>query len=259
MSKTWKQHRVEVKAHARMSLHGNFFKAVFAGVVFTFFASLALSFLPLQVPDITAVYANPEELFAAILPSEFTPQIIELFIITFVLYLLLTAPLNIGIHRFYLLANRGEKPKFRIIFSSFLSLREIFSSCALTIVVFIWQLLWALLLLAAPLALFVFSPILGPLAEIASYILYFAAMVLLLIAYAPFPLAPFIFAEDPARGAFKSVLLAMKLTRGRRRELCVFHLSFALWRFLFSFNIPGAFFIAPYINMSTARFYDTLN
>ncbi len=259
--KTWSARRHEIKLHARQSLAGNFLKGVFASLISFTLSLFALSFAPIKVPETSDLMQTTSlrELFLSMLPDGDLKTILMLLAISVVLYLLLTAPLRIGKHRFYLLAVRGKKVKFSTILTSFTNLKEVFSSCMLVILSGLWMLFYAVVLFIVPVALFVFSPTLGPLARIAGYILYFSALFLLLVLCTPFILAPFALAENPERGAFKSVLLAMKRLRGKKCEFLVFNLSFILWRLLFGLNAPGMFFIEPYISASMARFYDTLS
>lgn len=253
---TWTTHRKEVKNHAKRSLAGNFLKGVFAALIAFTASVFALSFMPIQIPDAINT-TSPEELLRSMIPSGDIKTTIQLVAISLLLYLLLTSPLSIGTHRFYLMAVRGEKPKFRIIFSSFTSLKEVFSSCVMAVVSTIWQTIYAALLFAIPFALIILSPKLGPLAQIAGLGLYIVAFFLLSVLCTPFMLAPFALAENPERGGFKSILIAMKRLRGAKLEFLVFNLSFILWRVLFGLNAPGAFFIEPYISSSMAGFYLT--
>lgn len=255
---TWTNHRRQVKMHAKRSLLGSFLKGVF-GALLSFTASLfALSFMPLNMPD-TINTTNLKELLMSVIPQGDTKTILGLAVISTLLYLLLIAPFKIGKHRFYLKAITGEKPKFKIFFSSFTSLSEVFSSCVLVVITAFWQVLLAVLLFAIPVGLLYFSPILGPLAKISSLVLYIAAAILFVILLTPCKMAPFLLAEKPERGAFKSLILAYKRMRGIKREFLVFDLSFILWRLLFGLNAPGTFFIDPYITASMAGFFISMD
>lgn len=226
--------------------------------MFSFFASLlAFYFLPINIPANIDPNMAPEELLAAMLPQGDIKTALALVGVSLLLNLLLTAPLSLGTHRFYLGVARGENPKFISIFAPFTNLKEVFSSCALVVISTIWKTLLYFLLLVVPTFLIVLSPSFGPLAITAGFVLYLIAFVALLIQCTPFTIAPFVLADKPERGAFKSILLAMKRLKGAKCEFLVFNFSFALWYLFFGLNAPGVFFIQPYISTSMAGFYLT--
>ena len=256
---TWTNHRRQVKLHAKRSLVGNFLKGVLAALITFGFSVFALSFVPLKVPD-TINATNPQDLFMSMIPEGDIKITLQLMVIAFLLYILLTAPLSIGKNRFYLQAVRGgKKPSFKTFFSAFTSLSEIFSSCVLVVISALWIAIMALVLLLPAAALMFLAPNLGPLAQNAGLVLYFAAILALLILSTPCIMAPFFLADKPELGAFRSLILAYKQMRGVKRELLVFDLSFALWRLLFGMSAPGAFFIEPYITASMAGFYISMD
>lgn len=257
---SWTAHRREVKYRAKLSLAGNMVKGIWMAFISFLLGSLALSFFPITVPETLPADMTAYTLLRSFFPSELTPQFWALVAITVLLYLLLTAPFSVGMHRFFLRASRGEKPKFRVVFSPFTSFREIFGSCFLTIIVELWTILWSAVLFAVPLALIYFSNDLGPLALILGLPLYLCAIPCVLVAVAPFSLAPFLYAEDSSRGAFRSVRMAVKRARGARIELTVFQLSFLLWKFFASAVYPfGSILLTPYLQTATAGFLDTID
>lgn len=256
--KTWSQHRYEVKNHAKKSLVGRFLKCAIAFVISFVFGTLALSRLPFQVPNAISQNTTPEALLAQILPNGFTHDVIVLIVVSMFLYLLLIAPLSIGIWRYLLLASRGETPKLRSIFLPFFNLKEVFSACILTVLVSVFQIFWAVILFIIPIALSAFSPMLGPLAKLGGDLLLIIASILYAIVCTPYILAPIALAEMNEPSPLRAISVAHKKARGAKREFLVFRLSFILW-YLFAFSFPGAFFVRPYIDMATARFYDTID
>lgn len=257
--KTWSLHRREVKLYAKRQLSGYFLKGVFAAML-SFAASLfAISFMPLQLPTSFESITSPGEFIRTLLPDGNLENTLYLLGVSTLLYLLLTAPLNIGKHRYYLMAMRNEKPKFTVFLAPFCNLREVFSACSLVVLSTLFELLLAAALLAIPVGLLIFSPTLGPLAQIAGLVLYIAAFLVILLLFTPFTIAPFVLADKPELGAFRSILIAFKKLKGAKLEFLVFDFSFILWRLLFGMNVPGAFFIEPYITASMANFYDTVN
>lgn len=257
--KTWSIHRREVKLYAKRHFSGSFLKGIFAAIL-SFAASLfALSFVPLQIPVSFENIPSPRELVLSFFPDGNLENTIYLLGISLLLYILLTAPLSIGKHRYYLMAMRSQKPKFKVVLTPFLNLGQVFSSCALVVLTAVFEILLAAILFVIPIGLLIFSPTLGPLAQIAGLVLYIVAFFMLLILFTPFAIAPFVLADKPELGAFKSILLAFKMLRGAKREFLVFDLSFVLWRLLFGVNAPGVFLIEPYITASQARFYDTID
>lgn len=257
---SWTTHRREVKYKAKMSLVGNMVKGIWMAFFSFLLGSLALSFFPISVPETLPADASTWTLLRSFFPSELTPQFWGLIAVTALLYLLLTAPFSIGMHRFFLRASRGEKPKFRVVLSPFTSFREILGSCFLIIIINLLTILWGMLLFAVPLALIYFSKSLGPLALILGVPLYLCAIPCVLVAIAPFSLAPFLYAENSSRGALRSVWMALKRTRGARIELAVFQLSFLLWKFFATAVYPfGSILLTPYLQIATAGFLDTID
>ncbi len=256
--KTWSQHRYEVKNHAKKSLVGRYLKCVTAFLVLFCLGTIALCFLPFQIPGAISKNTTLKALFAQILPNGFTREVILLIAISMLLYLLLTAPISIGIWRYFLLISRGEKLKLRTIFTPFLSLREVFNACILTVSVAVLQIFWAVILFIVPSALTAYAPMLGPLAKLSGDILSIVAVIVFFIVCVPYAIAPIVLAEHSEYSPFKALSIARKKSRGVKREFLIFRLSFILW-YLFAFSFPGVLFVRPYIDMATVRFYDTID
>ncbi|MBR5479008.1 MAG: hypothetical protein IKU84_02425, partial [Clostridia bacterium] len=227
--KKWTDLRRVAKSTALRCLHGNYLKGVIASLIVFIAGFFALSFMPLNVPD-TVNYTDPKALLMSILPEGDISVTIKLLGISILLFLLLSAPLSIGVHRYYIEVAMSKKAKFSTIFTPFLNMGEIFSSCALVILSTLWKFLVAVVFFALPFALLIFSPTLGPLAQIAGFLLYIAAAIFALVFLSPCTMAPFFLAHKPELGALRSLILAYKKMRGRKREFLIFDLSFILWR-----------------------------
>ena len=255
---TWKNHRIQIKTHAKISLIGNFLKGIIAAGLTLVASAFALYFLPIPVvsQDELAAVKTIDDLIRLFMPANLK-VFVALAAIAFLLYMLLTAPLNIGKHKFYLLVVRGAKPKFSTVFSPFTDIAQIFRACSLAVISFVWQMVLSILLFAPSCALRIFSPLLGPLAEIGGYVLFVAAMFFFLLLCMPLMMAPFVLADNPECGAFKSILIAKKRLKGARIEFLVFNFSFTLWYLPLIANLPISLLIEPYITTSMAGFYET--
>ena len=252
---SWSTHRREVKQKAKLALlNGNMSKGILLFFVLTLFANIAFYFLP-----ITFAIDATTKLPTVALPDTLDFNFWLLIAICVIIYLLLTAPLSIGINRFFLNAYRGEKTKIRTAFSPFLSLGEILGSCAILGIIELLTVLIMALPLALPIALILFNAHFGPLVIIIGFPITLLALFAMLIITAPFFLAYFVYAEKPEQGALKAFISAIKLSRGVKLEIVVFKLIILPLNFL-SLIVPfSAIIINPYLNAVYAGFYDTID
>lgn len=256
----WSTHRREVKQKAKLALlNGNMSKGILLFFVLTLFANIAFYFLPITFAiDATTIDATTM-LPRVVLPDTLDFNFWLLIAICVIIYLLLTAPLSIGINRFFLNAYRGEKTKIRTAFSPFLSLGEILGSCAILGIIELLTVLIMALPLALPIALILFNAHFGPLVIIIGFPITLLALFAMLIITAPFFLAYFIYAEKPEQGALRAFISAIKLSRGVKLEIVVFKLSLLPLNFLSLIVPPSAIIINPYLNAVYAGFYDTID
>lgn len=258
---SWTEHRQKVKFEAKLSLSGNLLKGIWMTMIYLTISALAVGFIPINVPTMSTDISKMSalELLRMFAPEKITIDYIALILLSLALFLLVASPLKIGMHRFFLQSTRGEKPKFRVAFLYYTSLKQVFGSVLLTLSIAILTLLWGVLLFGVPLLLLWFSPTLGPLATIIGMPLYVLAIPTILIMIAPYALAPFLFAEDTRRGAFGSIQMAIRRVRGVRFELALFQFTFLPWRIMVLLTYPfGSFFFTPYELSAYARFLDTI-
>ncbi|MEG2378294.1 MAG: DUF975 family protein [Clostridia bacterium] len=258
---TWTKRRRDAKRTAKISLAGSWLRGIWIAMIYFLASLLTLGFVPINIPnplpDLNKI--ETAQLLRMFLPDTITTEYLLLIAVSIVLFLIVLSPLAVGISRFFLRVARGEKPKFSVAFESFLSLKQVAGSVVLAILTFVLRILWCGLLLAVPIGLVVFAPTLGPLATVFALPLYIIAMFGIFVAIAPYSLASFMYAQAPERGAFRSILAAVKCCKGHRIEFMIYQMSFLPWRVLAFITAPiGSSLFMPYEQTATALFMDSI-
>jgi uncharacterized membrane protein len=145
-----------------------------------------------------------------------------------ILGILVTGPIELGIHMVFLGASRGQGVKVATLFDGF---RQFGAALLAYIVMNVFILLWSLLLIIPGI--------------IASY---------------SYAMTFFIMADNPGIGPLDAIRRSKKMMRGRRWKLFCLHCRFIGWALLaiiFTLGI-GFLWLQPYINTSVARFYDDI-
>ena len=73
-----------------------------------------------------------------------------------------------------------------------------------------------------------------------------------------YAMTPYILTDMPDIPAKEALKLSMRMMRGHKAELFVFHLSFVGWAILssFTFGLLALLYVGPYMQIATAGFYD---
>jgi uncharacterized membrane protein len=138
---------------------------------------------------------------------------------------IVTAPLQIGLYKYYILFSKSLNPEFDVLFDGF---KESFvKSILLTYLTGIFIFLWLLLLIIPG--------------------------IIKAFAYA---MAPYILAEDPNIGITEALDRSQEMMNGYKMDLFILILSFFGWFLLGIVTLGIAFiWVAPYVSLAMAEFY----
>ena len=251
MNKTMARKMIKAQAWANMA--GNWFSSLLVMLIEFFIVGSIMSFFPWRVPsyaELLAAQGDSVKILILMLPREITAKTEALLIIILLLVLLVLSPFAIGKSRFFLKVGRGEKAKIRDVFSPFTSIKTVFSSVGLQIMLLLLTLLWAVLLMLAPFAVLVVSVALKSvlIMYIAKLLIFVAAIGALLIT-SRYNFAVFIFAEDETKGAIKSLGECIRLLRGRTAECIKLRASYFFFDIM-SLYVPPFVFVYQCVFMT---------
>ena len=234
-----------IKAQAWGNLRGNWLRAFLAMIIESFLAMLILSLLPIRRPligEVMKAAGDTEQLIRLFIPNEITERMVALVIVTIILYLIVLSPFSIGFCRYYLKAGKGEKGNLSDVFSVYTSLKTVFSSVWLSLLIFFISSFWTVIFMLIPIALMICAVFL----EIE--ILYYLSILLVPVAClftafwnSRYRLARYIFAEGRL-GAFASLRECSSLLYGRGGEILMLRVSYVLWDMI-SVYIPVLSFV----------------
>lgn len=264
-----KEKRVKIKDSARAQLAGGWLKGAVLIAVSILLGMFCTNFIPIYAPSqpvnvnqlASMNVAQMLELMADMLvPEQITRSYIARILISVTLFFMIIPPFEQGIKQYFCKVYSGEKPKLGAAFSWYTNLAKVFGSIRLYIYIGMLTVIWAVVILAVPVAAIVFSSV------TALFGLYFIGMIayiigavllaLKLMAYVP---AYYIYAKKPSIGVLAAVRNSVYITRGRLVESLVFQLSFILWNIAVAFTGNfGKIFFRPYYLTASAGFVDML-
>lgn len=225
----------EIRQRARQALSGNWGIAVGTTFVATLLGYNGGSGMNGFTGSIQKIADNKERIssdgVSAFLGSPFLGAAIGTMVIFMAVALiwtlvafLLSGAITMGYNHFLLHMVRGENPQFSDLFSKF---NLFWKSLGLLIVMTVFTALWSLLLVIPG-----------------------------IIAAFRYALAPFLMLENPDMDIMEAISESKRLMQGNKWKLFILHLSFIGWGFLCIFTLfIGLLFLAPYIKVSVACFY----
>ncbi len=233
--------RRKIKAEASRLLAGNWLKTFLIITIQLFLTMIVARLLPLRTPLVEEIINAGNDgiaLLKLFLPKVFTAKTAVSLIVTILLYLFVMSPFSIGVCRFFLEVAKGHRPKISVVFSVYASLKTVFSSVWLTLLVFFISSFWSVVFMLIPIALIV----LGIIAN--SRVISFFATLLVSVAFvfallwnSRYAFASYIFAEGK-NGAFSSLRECIELMRGRTKECIMLRLSYFIWDFFSTYMFP---------------------
>ena len=254
--------RMQLKYDAKRAMPGSWLRAMALTVISLLVTSLSFGYLTRTI-DIQALQAENltyEALLSALAPKTLTTNYLLLAGVSFLLFLLLSAPLRVGSAGFYRAVFRGDRPKLTVALSWFTSFRKIFTAIRLVVWVGVLCFLWGVLCFTVPGGILYISAITRSASlEGIGMMLYFAAWLLFglrVVGYLP---TRFLLAEDPEMGVLACVRRSVELCHGHRFEYLFFEVSFFLWRVAVLFSgMIGSILFEPYYTTASAAFVDSL-
>ncbi len=240
--------------NGRKILSGSWMQAILITVLL-FLLSGGITLLETSVRKITNV---PEIQGNGFEPNLSAASFVIMAVFSVVMFLFIT-PLQTGQTEWYWELSGGKKPTVGMVFGWYGSFRFYLKSLLLQIHV-LWRLiLWALLVFAAPGALFALyflglggadTPVANLVFALGIVLFVCAAVLLWIISLRYFP-ACYLLVEDSRRRPNDCVRNAALCTKGFRFEIFKFQLSFIFW-FLSCYLILPALYVMPYYYASSA-------
>ena len=246
-----------------MNMAGNWLKS-FAVVILELLATvLIVGLLPFRIPAVAELqrasgdFRRTAELF---MPTEITEKTVALCAVVLLLFLFVTAPFAVGRCRFFLKVGRGGKAKIGDAFTPFTSLKTVFSSIGLQIMIFALTVLWEIVMMIIP-AILMFVAILleSRLILDVSAVLLVVSSYLTILIVSRYNFARYILADNENIGAVKALRQCMGIMKTKNMECIRLRLSYVLYDVLFSTSI-GPFLFIYRIAFSTvyAKYLDYL-
>jgi uncharacterized membrane protein len=147
--------------------------------------------------------------------------------IGWVVSLIITGPIELGAAMYFLALTRGGKPDIEMVFGGFRDFGRSLGACVL---MGLFVFLWALLL--------IIPGIIAALAYSQTY---------------------YLLVDYPELGAMDAITRSREMMRGHKGRLFCLHLRFFLWGLLCILTLGiGFIWLAPYMRVTFARFYDDL-
>ncbi len=225
--------RRALKAASAQAMQGSWLRSFLVTFLSSLIPMIILGFLPLRMPleeELVAAGGDMLRTFSLFLPQVITSRTVASFAVTGIIYLLVVCPFGVGIYRFYLAVASGERGKLSHVFSPFLSLKTVFSSIGLNIIVSVAQLFWGVVFLAPPAFFIYFGAVINsPFVGFLSLLLLVIMLVVYILKISIYTFAFYIFAEGKTGGAWRSFRTTQIITRGRKAELMALRASYFGW------------------------------
>ena len=221
-------HPMLLRFKARKALKGHWQTALVAAFAAGLFNTLYQVAVKVKV-DMNALRDQAVDFLTYGQPIRFDLSQLVLPGIFYVLALLLTPPLQLGLRQFYLMRLRGEEAPFAVIFSR---MGIFFKALGLDVLIQLRILLWSLLGLS-PLLLMLFMPNLSP--NLVLALLWpsvIASVVLMFMAVYRYVLAPFAMAEEPSLSVIQAIRLSKGWMKDHKAAFLMVQLGFFGWMML---------------------------
>lgn len=242
--------RRKIKAEAQLLLNGNWLKAFLLLITETLFTMIIFSVLPLRTPapeEIAKAEQDIRQLIMLFLPNGLNIKVIASFGVVGLLGLFVLSPFSVGVSRFFLGVARGAKPKIREVFAVYASLKTVFASIWLQVLLFLVSSFWTMIFMIIPVAITFAGAFLGSVALVSlGAIITSVVSVFTFLWNSRYTFARFIFAEGKM-GAFASLRECIELIHGRTKECIVLRISYFFWDIMSGY-IPVLMF--PYFALS---------
>lgn len=248
--------RRAIKALSLNDMKGNWFRSFVAVILAVFATTFIFGFLPLRtpLPEEMAKAANDVEMFSLFIPKTITAKTVASLVVTLLLYVFVTCPLMLGISRFYLKAAHGEKGTFGDIFSPFASLKTVFGSIWINVIILAVSFLWGVPLIFLPsFFLGLGGALNSAIVLLASGLLLAVCAVFYILWVSRYNFALLIYAEGNS-SPWKAFRASQKLLRGRSGEILSLRASYFGWEIAVSVFPPLSFVYYALCNTVYAKY-----
>lgn len=230
-----------MKAMALKNMQGNWLRSFVLFIISILATTVIIGFLPIRTPlpeELMAV-TDPVEMLMLFVPKTITYKTIASVCVTVVLYLLVTAPFSVGLCRFFLKVARGEKALFSDAFSPFASLKTVFSSVWLFVLVLFISAFWSFLFILIPVTVMILAVMIDSwfLAQI-SLILAVAVSIFAVLWTSRYMFATYLLAEGRSGGAFSCLRECIRLMHYRSGECMKLRATYFGWDIAASLFTP---------------------
>lgn len=279
----WSYERIRIKAHSWQTLKKNWISAAFLIMLTYITQMLGLNFMPIftfkkmltfsQVLERSFTELNQAEfkmlfdtlrntftnLWNVLFPAALSVNQTLLIIITVILLLMLTAPINIGLFRFFRQVSRGKRPAVWVALKDYTNMRAVASCISLQIQLGIRYIVWLILIYSIPAAVIATSLYIGSLSLCSvGALMSIIALILYYIKIGAYMCAGFILSEDTNIRAASAIRESVKLTRGKLANCAIYRLSFMAWKLLSAVFGYFMFIYQPFYLTTTASFVELL-
>lgn len=252
-----KQARGLIKAITARNLQGSWLKAFFIFLITILASSLILGLIPFRTPSneqIIAAAGDAAAMLKLFLPAEITKKTLAAIGVVALLSIIVLCPMNIGKCRFFLRVAAGQPGEMGDFFSVFCSIKLVFSSIVLDIIIAVATAFWTFVFSAVPIAFAILSAFLkSDLLFMLSYLLAFAAGFFSVFWCSRYDFARYILAEGNL-GAFAAFGECRRLCKGRGGELCALRASYIIWDVAAAFFTPVMYIYHTLIGAVYARY-----
>ena len=253
--------RRAIKRIASNNMRGNWLRSFLLIILTAIIQLVIFSFLPLRIPleeELIAAGNDAMKILALYLPQTITKRTIASFVVTALLYILVSCPLSVGTCRFFLKIAKGEQAKLGDAFSVFCHLGTVFGSIWLNFLIALISVFWTFLFMLVPILVTAFAVIMdAPLLTWVIYALSIGAAIFIILWTSRYTFALYIYAEGEL-GAFASLCEAIHLMRSRTGECLTLRASYFLWDIVCYFIPPLSFVYSCLVNTVYAKYLEHL-
>lgn len=253
--RSWTMTRARLKMAAKLQYGINIKSCVLVALIGSVMTYLFSMIINLRLPDFETMMASEDV-------NAYLPQMLGANGLS-VLFGFILSPLTIGSYGFFMKVIRNEKPAVSELFSWLGEGKKLAKAYLGQLMYLLYTVLWSLLFIGIPGALFVGAGYLvsmGPdPVEIILYVLAAAVFLIMtvvggakIMTYQP---ALYMLGADPEMGVKRAFELCRYHMHGHMWEYFIFQFSFLGWQLLASVTCGlGMLFVQPYMNLANAAF-----
>lgn len=249
-----------IKASSMRNMQGNWIKYLIMTILSYVVVGMIVRYLPISIPTTEQFQAamlsdNYNALFTLLFPEGISQRMMLLIGIVVFTTVLVLAPLQVGICRFFLKVSKGEKPKFSEFLSPFMNLGTVFASIIMWLLITIISAIWSALFMVIPVAVTFLAELLkSPLLAELSLTLLLIATVFTILWVSRYKFLWYIFTEGKSGGVFGSYRAFIRIMRRRTWECFLLRLTYFTWDIASSFFPPISIIYSALMDATYAKY-----